>query len=50
MVEVTVFLDGARVVRRGTVTLDAGTRTVTLAGLPANLDPSSVRVVARGRA
>ncbi len=48
MVEVTVFLDGARVVRRGTVTLDAGTRTVTLAGLPANLDPSSVRVVARG--
>lgn len=49
MVAVTVFLDGARVVRRGRVTLDVGTRTVVLTGLPATVDHASVRVVARGR-
>ena len=48
MVAVTVFLDGARVVRRGRVTLDVGTRTVVLTGLPATVDHASVRVVARG--
>ena len=46
--EVTVFRDGARVVRRGRVSLEAGTRTVVLAGLPASVDPESVRVVVRG--
>ena len=49
IVEVTVFLDGARVVRRGRVSLEAGTRTVVLAGLPASVDPASVRVVAAWR-
>ncbi len=46
--EVTVFRDGARVVRRGTVTLEEGTRTVVLPTLPSTVDPASVRVVARG--
>jgi uncharacterized protein (TIGR02231 family) len=46
--EVTVFRDGARVVRRGTVTLEAGTRTVVLPTLASTVDPASVRVVARG--
>ncbi|HET7016804.1 MAG TPA: mucoidy inhibitor MuiA family protein, partial [Streptosporangiaceae bacterium] len=45
---VTVFRDGARVVRTGTLTLDAGTRQVTIAGLPAAADPASVRVAVRG--
>lgn len=45
---VTVFRDGARVVRSGTTTLDAGMRQVTIAGLPAAADPASVRVAVRG--
>jgi uncharacterized protein (TIGR02231 family) len=48
IVEVTVFQDGARVVRRGTVDLEAGMRTVVLDRLPVTLDGSSARVVARG--
>jgi uncharacterized protein (TIGR02231 family) len=45
---VTVFRDGARVVRTGTLTLDPGMRQVTIAGLPAAADPASVRVAVRG--
>lgn len=45
---VTVFRDGARVVRTGTLTADAGMRQVTIAGLPAAADPASVRVAVRG--
>jgi len=45
---VTVFRDSARVVRTGTLTLDAGMRQVTIAGLPAAADPASVRVAVRG--
>ncbi len=45
---VTVFRDGARMQRSGTVTVPAGPQTVLVSGLPANVDPASVRVAARG--
>jgi len=46
---VTVFRDGARVQRRGTVSVEAGLRTVVIGDLPATVDPASVRIAARGR-
>jgi uncharacterized protein (TIGR02231 family) len=46
---VTVFRDGARVRRRGTVSVEPGLRPVVIGGLPASVDPASVRVAARGR-
>jgi uncharacterized protein (TIGR02231 family) len=45
---VTVFRDGARVQRTGTVNVEAGLRPVVIGGLPASVDPASVRVAARG--
>jgi uncharacterized protein (TIGR02231 family) len=45
---VTVFTDGARVQRTGTVSLEPGLRPVVIGGLPAGIDPASVRVAARG--
>src|SRR6516164_4560252 len=45
---VTVFMDGARVRRRGTVNVEPGLRPVVIGGLPASVDPASVRVAARG--
>jgi uncharacterized protein (TIGR02231 family) len=48
IVAVTVFRDGARVQRSGTVTVEPGLRPVVVAGLPASVDPASVRVAARG--
>jgi uncharacterized protein (TIGR02231 family) len=45
---VTVFRDGARIVRTGRLTAEAGTCEVTIAGLPASADPASVRVAVRG--
>jgi len=45
---VTVFRDGARVQRTGTVNVEPRLRPVVIAGLPASLDPASVRVAARG--
>jgi len=45
---VTVFRDGARVVRTGALTAEAGMCQVTIAGLPAAADPASVRVAVRG--
>jgi uncharacterized protein (TIGR02231 family) len=45
---VTVFTDGARVQRTGTVSVEAGRQTVLVGDLPASLDPASVRVTARG--
>jgi uncharacterized protein (TIGR02231 family) len=45
---VTVFTDGARVQRTGTVSLEPGLRPVVIGGLPASIDPASVRVAARG--
>ena len=45
---VTVFRDGARVQRGGTVTLAPGRQAVVIGGLPASVDPASVRVAAHG--
>ncbi|HMI26678.1 MAG TPA: mucoidy inhibitor MuiA family protein, partial [Streptosporangiaceae bacterium] len=45
---VTVFRDGARVQRSGTVSMTQGTQAVVIGGLPASVDPASVRVAARG--
>ena len=45
---VTVFTDGARVVREGETRLAAGPRTLVVGNLPASADTSSVRVAARG--
>jgi len=47
-VAVTVFRDGARVQRSGTVSVEPGLRTMVIGGLPAGVDPASVRVAARG--
>jgi uncharacterized protein (TIGR02231 family) len=48
IVAVTVFMDGARIQRSGTVDVDPGLRPVVVSGLPAAVDPASVRVAARG--
>jgi uncharacterized protein (TIGR02231 family) len=48
IVGVTVFRDGARVQRSGTVSVEPGLRPVIIDGLPAAVDPASVRVAARG--
>ena len=45
---VTIFRDGARVQRSGTVSMTQGTQAVVIGGLPASVDPASVRVGARG--
>ena len=44
---VTVFRDGARVQRSGTVSMTQGTQPVVIGGLPDSVDPASVRVAAR---
>src|SRR5271169_1686464 len=48
IVAVTVFRDGARVLRSGTVSVEPGLRPVVIGALPASVDPASVRVSARG--
>ena len=48
IVAVTVFRDGARVQRSGTVNVEPGLRPVVIGGLPASIDPASVRIAARG--
>ena len=45
---VTVFRDGARVQRSGTVSVEPGLRPVVIGNLPPSADPASVRVAARG--
>src|SRR5580704_16207315 len=45
---VTVFRDGAQVVRAGLTRLAAGPGSVTIGNLPATIDTASVRVAARG--
>jgi len=45
---VTVFGDAARVLRRGTVALEPGTRHLVIDDLPGTVEPASVRVVVRG--
>jgi uncharacterized protein (TIGR02231 family) len=49
VVAVTVFTDGARVQRAGTVNLGPGPRTVVIGDLPDTVDAASVRVTARGQ-
>ncbi len=46
---VTVFRDGARVRRRGPVSVEPGLRAIVIGDLPATVDPASVRIAARGR-
>jgi uncharacterized protein (TIGR02231 family) len=46
---VTVFRDGARVLRAGLARLAAGPGSVTIGNLPATVDTASVRVAARGQ-
>ncbi len=46
---VTVFSDGARVLRTGRVSLRPGLRPVEFGALPESADPASVRVGLRGR-
>ena len=46
---VTVFLDGARVVRTGPVHVKPGIHRVVVGVLPAAADPASVRLAVRGR-
>jgi uncharacterized protein (TIGR02231 family) len=45
---VTVFTDGARVQRTGTLSLQPGLRPIVIGDLPASADPASVRVAVRG--
>ena len=45
---VTVFRDGARVVRTGEVDVPAGLRRIQVGTLPKVADPASVRVAVRG--
>lgn len=47
---VTVYPDAALVTRLGTVELPAGASTLTLRGLPAAIDPASIRVEGQGNA
>jgi uncharacterized protein (TIGR02231 family) len=50
IVHVTVFPDRALVQRRGSATLDAGTQSLVIGGLPASLDRDSVRASGSGPA
>lgn len=45
---VTLFPDGAMVTRIGPVDLPAGASTLTIRGLPATLDPGSIRIEGEG--
>lgn len=45
---VTVFKDGARVQRRGTLSVQPGLRPLVLGNLPPTVDPASVRVAVSG--
>lgn len=47
---VTVFPDGAGVTRLAEIDLPAGASSLVLRGLPANLDPASVRIAGEGAA
>ncbi|MFD0820315.1 DUF4140 domain-containing protein, partial [Micromonospora zhanjiangensis] len=50
VVAVTVYVDRARVTRRGTVTLPAGQHRVGIGPLPLSLDRDSLRVGGSGPA
>ncbi len=46
--EVTVFLNRAKIRRSGKTLVQKGKQTLSITGLPAELDPDSVRVRATG--
>lgn len=48
IVEVTVFVNRARVTRRGTIHLPPGEQTIRIENLPASINPDSVRASGRG--
>lgn len=48
IVAVTVYRDGARVMRSATTALQPGLRSLVLGNLPESADPESVRVAVRG--
>ena len=48
IVSVTVYLDRARVMRRGAIRLNAGAQTLTIANLPTTLQQDSVRASGKG--
>lgn len=48
--EVTVFLNKAKIKRAGKISVQKGKQTLSVTGLPAELDPESVRVRAIGSA
>ncbi|MCK4889301.1 MAG: DUF4140 domain-containing protein, partial [Candidatus Aminicenantes bacterium] len=48
--EVTVFLNKAKIKRSGKISVQKGKQTLSITGLPAELDPESVRVRATGSA
>ena len=48
IVEVTVFVNRARITRRGTAHLSPGEQTLRIANLPATLDPDSIRASGKG--
>ncbi len=50
IVHVTVYLDRARIERRGSAALEAGTHALTVGGLPLALDRDSVRASGNGPA
>ena len=50
IVHVTVYLDRARIERRGSITLEAGTHALTVGGLPLALDRDAVRASGNGPA
>ena len=50
IIAVTVFPDRARVIRRGTLTLDAGIHQIEFVDLPLTLNNDSIRAAGRGAA
>ena len=48
--EVTVYVDRARISRKGSVSLDVGNHFLAITGLPISLSPDSVRAKAAGTA
>jgi uncharacterized protein (TIGR02231 family) len=50
IVQVTVYPDRARVLRRGSAELEAGRHVLEMRELPLELDPESVRAAVRGSA
>jgi len=48
--DVVVFVNKAKVKRTGSISVESGKETISVTGLPQNLDPDSIRVKASGTA